>query len=79
MKTTQLSENSQRTIPLIVSEILLQRGALRTFNEEIDRWKKEPIQMWPRKIQEEGVRYLDQKNAVKHINAEDFMSWIKAH
>lgn len=78
VKKTQVSENSKRTIPLIINEILFCRGALRTFNEEMDRWTKEPIEKWPAKLKEKGIYYLDKENTVKRINAEDFMGWVKA-
>lgn len=78
MEKTQLSENSKRTIPLIINEILLQRGALRTFNEEIDRWAKEPIEKCPEKLKQNGTYYIDRENTVKHLNAEEFIGWVKA-
>lgn len=78
MEKTQLSENSKRTIPLIINEILLQRGALRTFNEEIDRWAKEPVEKCPEELKQNGTYYIDRENRVKHLNAEEFIGWVKA-
>lgn len=78
MEKTQLSENSKRTIPLIINEILLQRGALRTFHEEIDRWAKEPVEKCPEELKQNGTYYIDRQNTVKHLNAEEFIGWVKA-
>lgn len=78
MEKTELSETSKRTIPLIINEILLQRGALRTFDEEIDRWAKEPVEKCPETLKQNGTYYINKENRVKHLNAEQFMGWVKA-
>lgn len=79
IEKTKLNENSKQIIPLIINEIFFQRGALRTLDQEIDRWKKEPIETWPAQIKEQGIHCLDHTNAVMHIDGEKFMGWIKAN
>ena len=76
---TQLSENSKRTIPLIINEILLQRGALRTFNQEIERWRKEPIETWPTQVKEQGVRYLNKEDVLRFLPTEKLTQWVNAY
>lgn len=78
INAAQLSETSKRTIPSLIKEILFCRGALRTLNEETDRWKKESIDNWPTKLKEEGIYFFDQNNKVKRLDGETFATWVKA-
>lgn len=78
VNTTHLSENSKRIIPSIIKEIVSSRGALRTLNQETDRWKKEPIEMWPTKLKEQGIYFLDSNNKLKRLDGESFAAWVRA-
>lgn len=69
---SKVSDSSKRTIPLLINEILFDRGALRTLSQEINRWTRVPIEEWPVEMKEEGVYFLDEDNSVQHCKIKDF-------
>lgn len=69
---SDVSAFSKVTIPLLVKEIVFERGALRTMAQEVTRWKQKPIEQWPSQIKETGITFLDKDNSVKHCEAKDF-------
>lgn len=72
IKESKVSSSSKTTIPFVIKEILFEYGALRTIDQEVDRWKKEPIEKWPLAIKERGIHFLDKDNSVKHCEIKDF-------
>lgn len=69
---SEVSDHSKRTIPLIIKEVLFERGALRTLREEVDRWKREENAQWPLGMKATGIYFLDKDNSVKHCTTKDF-------
>lgn len=76
--TSGVSDNLKTTIPLIINEILFDRGALRTLSEEVDRWKKEAVEKWPSTFRENGIEFLDKDNLVQYCNIKYFKELVNS-
>lgn len=69
---SEVSDHSKRTIPLLINEVLWERGALRTLKQEVERWKREENAQWPVGMRETGIYFLDKDNSLKHCTTKDF-------
>lgn len=76
IKKRNIKDDVKENVRLIINKFVFRLGALRTLTQEIERWKKIPIESWPLAIRARGVRVLDENNEVKHYEKKDFLELV---
>ncbi|MGL4347967.1 MAG: RING finger domain-containing protein [Chlamydiales bacterium] len=76
----KISDSSKKNlIASIIKEVLFARGAIRTCEQEVNRWKKVPVEEWPLEIKENGISFLSKDDSVKHCEVNDFEKLGASH
>lgn len=76
IEAMNIKEELKEGTRLIMNKFLFNLPALRTLEQEIDRWKKIPVRNWPSSVKEECVRVLDQYGSVKKYEPKDFIELV---
>lgn len=72
IQETKENESNQKTILLIIEQILHGRYALRSLEGELDRWKFQV--RWPKKMK--SIQYFDENGQSKTISIEEFKNLV---